>query len=80
MTVNELVAKFFSDDEIEGIMVGKCDACSILQLSIDSFNAESTSENDSSSPSENETLDEHSIAYYECVRGQDNRLTKILFK
>ena len=47
------------------------DVCSTAQISIDNFNAESTSENDSSSPSnvsgieeENETLDEHSIAYY----------------
>ena len=68
-------------------MVGKCDVYSTSQISIDNFNAKSTSESDSSTPSdvsdikeENKNPEEHSIAYYEWARGQDNKLTKILFK
>ena len=87
VTVKELVTKFSFGNEAEDCMVGKCDVFSTSQTSIDNCNAESASENDTSSPSnvsdiedENENLGEHSIVYYESACGQDNKLTKILSK
>ena len=80
VTVDELVAKFSCVDEAEDCMVGKCDVRSTSQISIDNFKAESTSESDSSCPSnisdieeENENVEEHFIANYKWTRGQDNR-------
>ena len=72
VTVKELMTKFSFGNEAEDCMVGKCDVFSTSQISIDNCNAESASENDTSSPSnvsdiedENENLGEHSIVYYE---------------
>ena len=52
VTVNDLVVKFSCGDKAEECVVGKCNVTSTSQLSIDNFNAKSTSGRDSSSPSD----------------------------
>ena len=61
VTIDELVAKFSCSDT-ENCMIGECSECSSAKLRSDKFNTTSTSDNDSTSPSdatrENENVED----------------------
>ena len=56
VTVHELVA-MFSCSDTENCMIGKSDECSSTKLSSDNFNTRSTSDSDSTSPSDVSDVD-----------------------
>ena len=73
------VAKF-SCSNTENCMIDECSKCSSTKLSSDNFNTRSTSDNDSTSPSdatvvngEDENVEKDSILYYEWARCEDDK-------
>lgn len=86
VSIHGLVATFSCSDT-GNCIIGKCGEYSSAKLSNDYFNTRSTSDNDSTSPSdicdvdgEDDNVDANFISYYEWSRSEDNKLQKVLFK
>ena len=82
-TINELVARFSCDD-VKKCMLGECEKCSSINLSLENFNidlvADSDSENSTTSVSDCDDNDQvATVSFYGWAR-EDTKLKKTLFK
>ena len=84
-TIHELIATFTCDDH-EDCMTGKCEKCSFTTITLDNFNTDTATDNNSTSvdTTDEESCDEGTmnyICYYEWARyDDDKKLQKIFFK